>query len=67
MSKLTDKAKQVQGNVKEKTGELTGNDKLRADGRTDQVDAKARQAADQAKDAVGNAVGAVKDKAAGNR
>jgi len=56
MGEIIDKTK---GNIKEKTGELTGNDKLKREGQKDQfvgdVKAKAEDAKHAVKDAVHNA------------
>ena len=42
------------GEVKEKVGDLTGNDRLTAEGRTDQATGNAEQAGDSARDAASN-------------
>jgi uncharacterized protein YjbJ (UPF0337 family) len=51
----------VKGRIKEAAGVLTGNDKLRAEGKTDQVVGKAKQfvqnTADTVKKAVKKAIG----------
>ena len=51
----------VKGRIKEAAGTLTGNDKLRVEGKTDQTVGKAEQAvqktADTVKEAVKKAVG----------
>ncbi len=49
MSGKTDVAK---GRLKEAAGALTGNDKLRAEGRTDQAVGKVKQTAEKAVDKV---------------
>ena len=46
----------VKGRIKEAAGALTGNDKLRAEGKTDQVVGKAEQAVQNAADTVKKAV-----------
>ena len=46
----------VKGRVKEAAGALTGNDKLRAEGKTDQVVGKAEQAVQNTADTVKKAV-----------
>ena len=46
----------VKGRIKEAAGALTGNDKLRAEGQTDQVVGKTEQAVQKAADAVKKAV-----------
>jgi uncharacterized protein YjbJ (UPF0337 family) len=53
MSGKTDVAK---GRIKEAAGALTNNDKLRAEGKTDQAVGKARQAVQKAADAVRSTV-----------
>jgi uncharacterized protein YjbJ (UPF0337 family) len=55
------KTDEVKGRIKEAAGALTGNDKLREEGKTDQAVGKAEQAvqktADTVKEAVRKAVG----------
>jgi uncharacterized protein YjbJ (UPF0337 family) len=46
----------VKGRIKEAAGALTGNDKLRDQGKTDQVVGKAKQAVQKAADTVKKAV-----------
>ena len=46
----------VKGRIKEAAGALTGNDKLRAEGKTDQVVGKTKQAVRKAADTVKKAV-----------
>ena len=46
----------VKGRIKEAAGALTGNDKLRAEGKTDQVVGKAEQAVQKTADTVKKAV-----------
>ena len=46
----------VKGRIKEAAGALTGNVKLRADGKTDQAVGKTKQAVQNAADAVKKAV-----------
>ena len=46
----------VKGRIKEAAGALTGNDKLRAEGKTDQVVGKAKQVVENATDTVKRAV-----------
>jgi len=46
----------VKGRIKEAAGTLTGNDKLRDEGKTDQVVGKAEQAVQNAADTVKKAV-----------
>jgi uncharacterized protein YjbJ (UPF0337 family) len=49
----------VKGRIKEAAGALTGNDKLREEGRTDQAVGKVKQGVQKAADKVQDAVGAV--------
>ena len=46
----------VKGRIKEAAGALTGNDKLRAEGKTDQVVGKAEQAVQNTADTIKKAV-----------
>ena len=46
----------VKGRIKEAAGALTGNDKLRAEGKTDQVVGKVKQVVQNAADTVKKAV-----------
>ncbi|MFC1413983.1 CsbD family protein [Streptacidiphilus sp. N1-12] len=55
MSDISNKAQEAAGKVKEKVGDVTGNDELKGEGQGDQVESKAKQAMDDAKDAVGDA------------
>jgi uncharacterized protein YjbJ (UPF0337 family) len=50
------KTDEVKGRVKEAAGALTGNDKLRAEGRTDQAIGKARQSIQKTADTLKKAV-----------
>jgi len=45
------KAEELKGRAKEKTGEVTGDDKLRAEGKADQAGADLKQAGEKVKDA----------------
>ena len=58
MGGKTDVAK---GRIKEAAGALTGNDKLRAEGKTDQAVGKIKQVAKKAVEKVGQAVKKVRD------
>ena len=53
---MSGKTDVVKGRIKEAAGTLTGNDKLRAEGKTDQVVGKAKQAVQKAGDTVKKAV-----------
>ena len=46
----------VKGRIKEAAGALTGNDKLRAEGKTDQAVGRAKQVAEKAVDKVAKAI-----------
>jgi uncharacterized protein YjbJ (UPF0337 family) len=59
--KISNKAEDVAGKAKEATGEVTGDDTLRAEGQADQAKAGLKDAVADAKDAVNDAVGQVKD------
>lgn len=58
---MSGKTDVVKGRVKEAAGALTGNDKLRAEGQTDQAVGKAKQAVQKAADTVKKAVKKVVD------
>ena len=49
--KARTKAEELKGRAKEKTGEVTGDDKLRAEGKADQAGADLKQAGEKVKDA----------------
>ncbi|WP_341914488.1 CsbD family protein [Ferrovibrio terrae] len=49
-------AKQAKGNLKEGVGRLTGDAKLKAEGKADQIEGKLQNAVGGAKDAVRDAV-----------
>lgn len=53
---MGDKTDVVKGRIKEAAGALTGNDKLRDEGKTDQAVGKAKQAVQKAADTVKKAV-----------
>ena len=55
------KTDEVKGRIKEAAGALTGNDKLREEGKTDQAVGKAKQAVQKAADTVKEAVKKVID------
>jgi len=52
--KANDKAQEVTGKVKAKTGEITGDKSLRAHGRAQQAQANVKQAGEKVKDAFTN-------------
>ena len=51
VDKAKHKAEEIIGDVKEKVGELTGNEELQAEGKKDQVSGNVKQAGDSVKDA----------------
>jgi len=51
----------VKGRIKEAAGALTGNDKLRSDGKADQAVGKVKQVAEKAVDQVKRAVKKLRD------
>lgn len=53
---------EAKGRVKEAAGDLTDDRDLQAEGKADQAGAKVKELAEDAKDKVGDAVDAVKDK-----
>jgi len=53
---MSGKTDVVKGRIKEATGALTGNDKLREEGKTDQAVGRAKQAVQKAADTVKKAV-----------
>ena len=55
------KTDEVKGRIKEAAGALTGNDKLREEGKTDQAVGKAEQAVQKAADTVKEAMKKVID------
>ncbi len=53
---MSGKTDEVKGRIKEAAGALTGNDKLRNEGKTDQAVGKTKQAIQKAADSVKKAV-----------
>ena len=53
---------EVKGRVKEAVGDLTGNDKTKAEGQKDQASAKVKEAAENARDTVERVADKAKDK-----
>jgi uncharacterized protein YjbJ (UPF0337 family) len=53
---MSGKTDVIKGRIKEATGALTGNDKLRQEGKTDQTVGKAKQAVQKVTDTVKKAV-----------
>lgn len=60
--KINNKAKELKGKVKKKTGEITGNRRLRAEGAAEQGKAKMKQAGEKIKDTAKNLRATVKKK-----
>ena len=58
---MSGKTDVVKGRIKEAAGALTGDDKLRAEGKTDQAVGKTKQAVQKAADTVKKAVDKVLD------
>ena len=52
--KAENKGQDLKGRAKEAAGSLTGNDELKHEGRGDQAEAKAKNAGEKVKDAVGD-------------
>jgi uncharacterized protein YjbJ (UPF0337 family) len=52
----------IKGRVKEAAGDLTNDDRLQREGKTDQMAGKVKEMVDDAKDKVEDAVDAVKDR-----
>ena len=53
---------QAKGRVKQAAGDLSDDDEMRREGKTDETAGKAKQAVDDAKDKVEDAIDAVRDK-----
>jgi uncharacterized protein YjbJ (UPF0337 family) len=62
MDKAKDKAEQLIGEAKEKIGDLTGNESLKAEGQGDQAAGHVKEAGHDLGDKATNAVDALKDK-----
>ncbi len=58
---MSGKTDVVKGRIKEAAGALTGNDKLRAEGKADQAVGEVKQVADNAVDKVKEAVKKLRD------
>ena len=63
---MSGESDQAKGRIKEAAGALSDDDKLRAEGKTDQVAGKAKNAVDKAKDKVEGAIDSARDKAVGD-
>ena len=59
--RLEGKTKEATGYVKDKAGEVTGNEELEAHGEAERTEGKAQGAWGKVKDAAGDAADAVKD------
>lgn len=59
--KISNKAEDLGGKAKEATGTVTGDEQLRAEGKSDQATAGLKGAVEDVKDAVGNAADKVRD------
>lgn len=55
--KISNKAQEVAGAAKEKLGDISGNEKLQAEGLKDQAAAKAKQVGENVKDAAKDITG----------
>jgi uncharacterized protein YjbJ (UPF0337 family) len=60
MADFTDKAQEAVGRAKEATGDLTGNDDLKAEGAADTTEAKVKQGADAVAEKAADAVDGAK-------
>lgn len=60
---MSGKTDEIKGRIKEAAGALTGNEKLRSEGKADQAIGKVKQAIDGAADKVKNAAAKVAEKA----
>lgn len=61
LDKAKDKAEQLVGEVKDKVGELTGNDELRMEGKGEQAAGAVKEAGHDLKDKASDAVDSVKN------
>jgi uncharacterized protein YjbJ (UPF0337 family) len=55
MGDIRNKAEELTGKAKEKLGDVTGNEKMQAEGMADQAKAKAKQGVEDVKDAANDA------------
>ncbi len=58
---------QAKGRLKQAAGDLTGNDRLRREGKADETGGKIKEGASRAADKVGDAVDGIKDRARRDR
>jgi uncharacterized protein YjbJ (UPF0337 family) len=63
MGDMANKAEQAKGHVKEAVGELTGDDKLKTEGKADRASGKLKEMAEHAKDKVESKVDELRAKA----
>lgn len=59
---MSSKMDDAKGRVKEAAGVISGDERLEREGKLDQAGSKVKDVAERAKDAVGDAVDAIKDK-----
>ncbi len=62
MGDVTGKYEELKGRAKEAVGDLTDNDEMKRDGKTDQTSGKVKQKVEGAKDAVERGIDTVSDK-----
>jgi uncharacterized protein YjbJ (UPF0337 family) len=62
MGELKDKAEQVKGHAKEAAGDVTDDDRLKAEGRAERNAGKVKETVDRARDKVVDAVDEAKDR-----
>ncbi|MBD0322393.1 MAG: CsbD family protein [Aldersonia sp.] len=62
----SDKAEEYKGKAKEATGDLTGDDQLKSEGKTDQGSSKVKQTVDDAAGKAKDTAESAKDKLTGN-
>ena len=62
---MSNSAENVTGKIKEKAGDVTGNDRLRNEGKTDQASAKIKDAFEHAVDKAEDVVDDVKERIEG--
>ncbi len=60
--KIKGKGKEAEGWAKDKAGQMTGNERMESEGKSERAEGKAQGAWGKVKDAAGDAVDAVKDK-----
>jgi uncharacterized protein YjbJ (UPF0337 family) len=52
----------IKGRVKEAAGDLTDNDRMKREGKADQIEGKVKDLVDDARDKIGDAVDKVREK-----